>query len=182
MRVCEEPERRSERGSGIGTRSEEGGDDHQKGRCRGGGLEKWEGRKRGKVQWIVLSLWCRRAFPPLEKPPVFLELIFSCFSVHPARLPFPPSPRFCALLTFYQSPCFTALSFYLSASHPVSIRLSMASALCYSPPIVFNLCSPRMHLFKSCFTKTVLKQIENVKMMKVFTRCEGGGGEKSKLT
>lgn len=32
------------------------------------GLEKWEGRKRGKEQWIFLSLWCRGAFSPSEKP------------------------------------------------------------------------------------------------------------------
>lgn len=103
------------------------GDGHQKGRCRERerGLEKWEGRKHGKVQWIVLSLWCRKTFPPLEKP-VFLSLIFSCFSVHPARLRFPPSPRFCTLLAFlsvsmfYRSPL---PSVYLSTSLTPSPRV-----------------------------------------------------------
>lgn len=46
----------------------------------------------------------------------------------------------------------------LILSSLISALLSMASTLCVPPPIVFRLCSPRMHLFKACFTKTVLKQ------------------------
>lgn len=65
------------RGSGIGKRDEEGGTNRETAIRKGDvererELEKREGSKHGKVQWIVLSLWCRRAFLPLEKPPVFL--------------------------------------------------------------------------------------------------------------
>lgn len=43
---------------------------------------------------------------------------------------------------------------------PISALLSMAATLCFPPPVFFSLYSPRMHLFKACFTKTVLKRKE----------------------
>lgn len=62
------------------------------------------------------------------------------------------------LCTVSQPPSFTslcALSFIIF--HP-SLFLSMASTLCAPLPAFINLYSPRMHLFKACFTKTVQEQ------------------------
>ncbi|KAG7240952.1 hypothetical protein INR49_026127 [Caranx melampygus] len=54
-------------------------------------------------------------------------------------------------------PPFPSLSppLYLSYfSFPIPALLSMASTVCIPPPIFFRHFSPRMHLFKACFTKT----------------------------
>lgn len=109
----------------------------------------------------------------------FLFLGASCTSSLSSLSPFsvPSSP----FISLHVLPCSPSICLPLNLSDPVSTRLSMASALCFSPPVVFNLCSPRMHLFKSCFTNTVLKRMENGLMMTVFTCCKGAGGETSKL-
>lgn len=114
-----------------------------------------------------LSLFCL-SFPP---PPFFSDSTFLSFSVHFSQsllhLPpsqFPLSQSLCSL-----RPALHHLSSLHVLSHlslppilfvPISALLSMAATLCFPPPVFFSLYSPRMHLFKACFTKTVLKRKE----------------------
>ncbi len=92
----------------------------------------------------------------------FISLSFTIFHV----LNFLSLPQFlCSLCSsLYQPFCLHVLSFSplpsVTLSVPLSALLSMASPLCFPPPVFFSLCSPRMHLFKACFTKTVLQQRE----------------------
>lgn len=128
------------------------------------GLEKWGGKEtRERAVDLFVSV-VQRSFFSFGKT-FFLQLIFSlswCILHVFTFLPLPaclPSSPFISLHVLPSSP---SIRLPLDLSDPVATRLSMASALCFSPPVVFNLCSPRMHLFKSCFTKTVLKENERV--------------------
>lgn len=100
----------------------------------------------------------------------FSSSFFPRSSVHvstslPLRASSPSSP----FISLHVLPLSPSICPPLHLSDPVATRPSMASALCFPPPVVFNLCSPRMHLFKSCFTKTVLKENESVLTMTAFT-------------
>lgn len=132
------------------------GDGHQRGRCRERGLEKWEGRKRGKEQWIFLSLWCRTAFSPSEKPSIFSSSFFPCSLVHPARLHFPPSPCLFALLAFHQSPCSAVLSFHPSTSRPLWPRRHASfDGLC---PLLFSSCCVQLVVSQDASLQVLLHQ------------------------
>lgn len=88
MRRATVQERRNERGSGIGRRMKKvDPTGHQQERCGERGLEKWEGKAARDRAVIFLSLWCRRASPPSEKPSVFSPAHF--FPVSPCTSPLP---------------------------------------------------------------------------------------------
>lgn len=106
----------------------------------------------------------------------FSSSFFPRFSVHvstslPLRASL-PSP----FISLHVLPLSPSICPPLHLSDPVATRPSMASALCFPPPVVFNLCSPRMHLFK-CFTKTVLEENVRVMTMTAFACCDGAGGK-----
>lgn len=138
------------------------GDGHQKGRCREreragkmGGKQTRESAVDGFVPVV------QKSFSSFGKTCFSLALFFCSLSVHPALsclspVSVPSSP----FISLHALPLPPSICPPLNLSEPVSTRLSMASALCFPPPVVFSLSSPRMHLFKSCFTKTVLKQTE----------------------
>ena len=125
----------------------------------------WSFSSSGKTSSPSLSLFLSlhssltQLFCP---PPQFISLSLIFHVLLFLRLPL-------CLLSF---PLFFCISFSVPASlslslsyflSPISALLSMASALCFPPPVFFfffGLCSPRMHLFKACFTKTVLNQKE----------------------
>lgn len=174
--MCEEQERRSERGSGIGKRYEEGGTNRETA-IRKGDVEREREREGWKNGREGNTGKCSGSFCPCGAEKLFLlwkNLFFSssffpvsrCILHVFAFLPLPVSVPSSPFISLHVLPFSPSICLPLNLSDPISTRLSMASALCFSPPIVFNLCSPRMHLFKSCFTKTVLKQIENVIMMR----------------
>lgn len=172
MEVCEEEWRR-EKGSGIGKSREEGGTNQESAvrkregdRERGGksGRENRAGgvNRRGKYTGSflprIVSPRLSGAFSSLEKLSFRLYLSFSVFffffsSLHPPVFSFLSALSVLSFITLLPS-------IYLILSVPISALLSMASTLCFPPPVLFSLYSPRMHLFKSCFTKTVLKQRE----------------------
>lgn len=105
----------------------------------------------------------------------FSSSFFPRFSLHvstslPLRASLPSSP----FISLHVLPLSPSLRPPLHPSDPVATRPSMASALCFPPPVVFRLCSPRMHLFKSCFTKTVLKDNQRVITMTAMAQVENG--------
>lgn len=90
------------------------------------------------------------------------------------------SPSFCGLSVLLFMIYFVFLSlclkFFFACIHlslilsvPIAPLFSMASTLCFPPSIFFSFYSPRMHLFKACFTNTVLKARE-------LESCLGVGG------
>lgn len=159
MRVCEEQERRSERGSGIGKRYEEGGTNRETA-IRKGDVEREREREGWKNGREANMRKCSGWFCPCGAEELFFPLaLFLPFLGAPFTSSLSSrSPFLCPLRLLSLSMCYLSLLPSVHLSDPISTRLSMASALCFPPPIVFSLCSPRMHLFKSCFTKTVLKQ------------------------
>lgn len=123
--------------------------------------------KQRKVHWI-LSLQdfvsaAQWSFSSFGKTFSFsLSRFFSVFNLCTFHvLTFLSLPPFlCSLRpSLYQS---FSSSIYLPLvlSVPISALLSMASTRCFPPPVLISLYSPRMHLFKACFTKTVLKRKE----------------------
>lgn len=102
--------------------------------------------------------------------PFFSDSIFLSFSVHFSQslsTIFYVLSFLSLLVSLLSSSISHSLSLYvlsfsllpsLILSVTISALLSMASPLCFPPPVFFSLYSPRMHLFKACFTRTVLKQ------------------------
>lgn len=180
MEVCEEEQvedRRREKGSGIGTSSGEGGTSEQspirERKKRGNwemqrdgnsGREKEESEADGSFFLQDLVSVAQWSFTSSGKT-FSLSLLLLLFFPDSVFLPF--SAYISPLCTLVLSPSFSSvsLSLYdfgfpsvsLILSLPLSALFSMASTFCIPPPFFFRHCSPRMHLFKACFTKTVQK-------------------------
>lgn len=158
-RVTDE-DRGREKGSGIGSSSGEGGTSEDSPICeretqgaaemeRVGGRKQQKERNREEI-WIFFS----PAFSLCGSVELFLlwkNFLHSFLPLHSFWLHF---DSLC--LKQFHLP----FLFLVILSVLISAFLSMASTLCIPPPVFINLYSPRMHLFKACFTKTVLKQRE----------------------
>lgn len=142
-----------------------------RGRCRE--MERLGGRNRGEGAGWIFSLqnfvsvvqWSFSSFGKTLHFCLFLLLLHS-----PVTHFFSPSVHFFA--QFISSVLHLSLCpnlFHHSSNYTLCL-LSMASTLYVPPPVFFRLFSPRMHLFKACFTKTVLRQkkldLELVKVLK----------------
>lgn len=102
--------------------------------------ESAEGEKKSEAAESFLSLRFSWAFPPLEK--LYLSLLTPFFFIS----------------SFHSSVLLTLLEFETFPSFlctPSPYFCSSFDGLYVTSLVFFTLFSPRMHLFKACFTKTV---------------------------